>query len=404
LKRARRCVVSPQSRRPHVARGRRRAQRWMPGVWQVDLKSRRRAAVCPSCQQRSSAGHSLSRRTVADCRWPGPRWACTCRSVVSSVGTPLGPSGCWPSGCPPSAPSVAATVQACARPYATSASALGGRAGARLGRTLGRAGSDRTILRLGHGAPFPRLAAPRVIGLDAGAWRRGRRVGTIVCALERHHVLDLLPARSALAVAQGRQAHPSVAIVGRDRSRLDAEGIRHGAPHAGPVVERCHLVQNRRDALARFCLRHRRDLKALGAARQQASALTPTPAMLSPARHARGVPRDHHMRRLPAQRLGVAAIARRVQVSRPTVDRSLAMSQPPQRQRSRHRGPPLIAPFTPSLRRRWHAGCRNAQPRWRELVAQGHQPARRTVARDVGQRRRETGTRLKCRPAAPAPL
>ncbi len=68
------------------------------------------------------------------------------------------------------------------------------------------------------------------------------------------------------------------------------------------------------------------------------------------------------------------------------------------------RGQPLVAPFTPSRRRRWNAGCRNAQQLWRELVAQGHQPARRTVERYVGQRRRETGTRFKFRQAAPAPL
>jgi transposase len=80
------------------------------------------------------------------------------------------------------------------------------------------------------------------------------------------------------------------------------------------------------------------------------------------------------------------------------------MPQPPERQRSRHRGPPLIAPFTPYLRRRWNAGCRNTQQLWRELVAQGHQPAGRTVERYVGRLRRETGTRFKFHQAAPAPL
>jgi transposase len=38
------------------------------------------------------------------------------------------------------------------------------------------------------------------------------------------------------------------------------------------------------------------------------------------------------------------------------------------------------------------------------LAAQGHQPARRTVERYVGQLRRETGTRFKFRQAPPAPL
>jgi AcrR family transcriptional regulator len=118
------------------------------------------------------------------------------------------------------------------------------------------------------------------------------------------------------------------------------------------VVDRFHLVQNLREALERFFLRHRRDLNALGAALRQSSELTRTPAMLSQARHAHWVHRYRHIRRLHAQRLGVAAIARRVQVSRPTVYRYLAMPQPPQRQRSRHRGQPLIAPFTPYLRRR----------------------------------------------------
>jgi transposase len=80
------------------------------------------------------------------------------------------------------------------------------------------------------------------------------------------------------------------------------------------------------------------------------------------------------------------------------------MPQPPARQRSRHRGQPLIAPFTPYLRRRWNAGCRNAQPLWRELVPQGHRPSRRTVERSSGPRRRETGTRFKCRQAPLAPL
>ena len=282
--------------------------------------------------------------------------------------------------------------------------AVGGRAGVRRTRALGLPGSDRTMVRLVHGAPFPLLEVPRVIGLDEWAWRRGRRFGTILCDLERHHVLDLLPERSASSVAHWLPAHPSVEIVCRDRRGLYAEGIRQGAPQAIQVVDRFHLVQNLCDALERFFLRYRRDLRTLGAALHQSAELTPTPAMLSQARHTRWVHRDHEIQRLHARQLGVAAIARRVQVSRPTVYRYLAMPQPPERQRSRHRGPLLITPFIPYLRQRWNAGCRNAPQLWRELVAQGHRPSRMTVERYVGQLRRETGTRRKFRQVAPAPL
>jgi Transposase/Phage integrase family/zinc-finger of transposase IS204/IS1001/IS1096/IS1165 len=143
--------------------------------------------------------------------------------------------------------------------------AVGGRMGVRLTRALGIPGSDQTIVRLVHGALFPLLEVPRVIGLDEWAWRRGRRFGTILCDLERHHVLDLLPERSASSVAQWLQTHPSVEIVCRDRSGLYAEGIRQGAPQAIQVVDRFHLVQNLRDALARFFpLNRSRQLTATG--------------------------------------------------------------------------------------------------------------------------------------------
>ena len=67
---------------------------------------------------------------------------------------------------------------------------------------------------------MPTLAAPRVIGLDEWAWRRGRRFGPSVCDLERYQVIDLLADRSVPLVAQWLQAHPSVEIVCRDRSGL----------------------------------------------------------------------------------------------------------------------------------------------------------------------------------------
>jgi transposase len=389
---------------PHLTPFRLLAHYWIEGVWHLDLRARRRSAACPCCRHRSTAVHSSYKRTVADmpiaetqvrihlhvrrffCRYA----ACPRRLFAEQFPTLVPVRGRHSLG-----------VCSALRQVGF---AVGSRAGARLAHALGIPGSYRTIVRLVHRAPFPAFAAPRVIGLDEWAWRRGRRFGTIVCDLERHQVIDLLPARSAPSVAQWLQAHPSVEVVCRDRSRLYAEGIRHGAPQAVQVVDRFHLVQNLGDALERFFLRYRRALNTLGASPDRSSTPTPTLAMLSQARHTRWARLYHQIQQLHAQQLGIAAIARRVQVSRPTVYRYLAMSQPPERQRSRHRGQPLIAPFTPYLRRRWNAGCRNAQQLWRELVAQGHQPARRTVERYVGQLRRETGTRFKFRQAAPAPL
>ena len=374
----------------------------MNGVWHVDLSSRRRSAACPNCQHPSRAVHSVYRRTVADLPLAGAmlllhlqvrRFFCrhiTCpqRIVAERFPSLVPVRGRHSRG-----------VCSALRHVGL---AVGGRAGVRLARALGLPGSFRTLVRLVHDASFPPLKAPRVIGVDEWAWRRGRRFGTIVCDLERHQVVDLLPERSASSVTQWLQAHPSIEIVCRDRRGLYAEGIRQGAPQAIQVVDRFHLVQNLRDALERFFLRYRRALNTLSASPHRS--LEPTPTLISHARHTRWVQRYHHLQRLRAQHVGIAAIARQVQVSRPTVYRYLAMPQPPERQRSRHRGPLLITPFIPYLRQRWNAGCRNAQQLWRELVGQGHRPSRMTVERYVGRLRRETGTRRKFRQVAAAPL
>ena len=355
-------------------------------MWHVDLSSRRRAAVCPSCRYRSRAVHSVYRRTVADLPLAGATLVLHLQVRRFFCRHAACPRRIFAEQFPTLVPVRGRHSRGVCTALRHVGLAVGGRAGARLARALGIPGSFRTILRLVHGAPFPLLEVPRVIGLDEWAWRRGRRFGTIVCDLERHQVLDLLPERSALAVAQWLQAHPSVEIVCRDRSRLYAEGIRHGAPQAVQVVDRFHLVQNLRDALERFFLRYRRDLQhargcAASVLRANAHACHASARRATPA----GSTATTTFSGCMPNSLGVAAIARRVQVSRPTVYRYLAMPQPPERQRSRHRGPLLITPFIPYLRQRWNAGCRNAQQLWRELVAQGHRPSRMTVERYVGQ-------------------
>jgi hypothetical protein len=54
-------------------------------------------------------------------------------------------------------------------------------------------------------------------------------------ALERHHVLDLLPARSVSSVCRWLRQHPQVDVVCRDRSGLFAEAIAEArtASHPG---------------------------------------------------------------------------------------------------------------------------------------------------------------------------
>src|SRR6266700_4266971 len=62
--------------------------------------------------------------------------------------------------------------------------ALGGEAGARLGRQLSIPGSPDTLLRLVKQTELPVASFPRVVGIDDWSWKRRLRYGTLICDLE----------------------------------------------------------------------------------------------------------------------------------------------------------------------------------------------------------------------------
>ena len=155
--------------------------------------------------------------------------------------------------------------------------ALGGRPGAGFARRLMLVVGNDTLLRLVRRRARPSAAAPTVIGIDDWAWRRNQRYGTLVCDLERRHVVCLLPDREAGTAEAWLAGQPQITVVARDRSGNYALAAARALPHAVQVADRWHLMENASRAFAEAV---RQSMRAI---RQVIGASTLNPALLSSA-------------------------------------------------------------------------------------------------------------------------
>jgi hypothetical protein len=124
---------------------------------------------------------------------------------------------------------------------------------------------------------------PRVVGVDDWANRKGQTYGTIVVDLQRGQVLGLLPGRDGASLESGLRQHPQIECLSRDRWSALAEAASAAAPPAQPVADRWHLLENAREALARFLDRHQQLIRqAFAPAEPVANAAPPSAATPAP--------------------------------------------------------------------------------------------------------------------------
>jgi transposase len=111
-------------------------------------------------------------------------------------------------------------------------------------------------------------------------------------------------------------------------------------------------------------------------------------------RHERLVEQSLAIRRLHAAGADVADIARRVGVSRRTVERSRDLPEPPEPKRPRRpRRRRVLAPYEPYVLRRWGEGCHNGLRLYREIRERGYAHGASNVMRFVAQLRRDEAVR-----------
>jgi transposase len=295
----------------------------------------------------------------------------------------------------------------------------GGEAGARTATRLRMPVSGDTVLRIVRRPSASALPTPRVLGIDDFALRKGRVYGTVLVDLERHRPVDLLPERTAEAVATWLHDHPGVEVIARDRSQDYARGAAEGAPAATQVADRFHLLCNLTEVLTRYLQRIsptlRRTLADAAAAQDPSEALAqetacsaepqasdlqastalvvaslppplprygryPRLQLLKAARQAEREHRYEQVQMLWARGQSIRQIAQACGVSRHTVRNWLRAGTLPPDQRG-YRGPGKIDPYVPYLQQRLAEGCTNQSRLWREIRAQGFMGTRSLVAK-----------------------
>ena len=344
---------------------------------------------CPNCQASSSRIHSRYQRTVKDL--PVSAIPLTLRVQVRRF-------FCDNPGCPRK--TFAEAVPELALPFARKTVrltkqlthlgfAMGAEQGARSAPELKMTCSADTLLRLIRSTILAPHATPTHLGVDDWAFRRNVSYGTILVDLQDHHVVDLLPDRSAASLESWLTSHPGVELISRDRSGDYATGASKGAPEALQVADRFHVQKNLSEAVERIFHRPRHLLPQIVVARPASSLASVSVPIARPEREAsrqqtrsRRMQQYEAVRALYLQGISLSEIARRFHMGRMTVQKFASADTYPETAAYRVKAG-LLHPYEAYIRERWQQGCRNGARLYREVVAMGYAGKRQQVARLV---------------------
>jgi transposase len=223
--------------------------------------------------------------------------------------------------------------------------------------------SSDTILRILRSTRQPERLAPRVLGVDDWAIRRGQNYGTILVDLETHEPVDLLLGRSAETLKEWLKSNPGVQIISRDRSKEYKAAVDEVLPDAIQIVDRWHLYHNLRERLERILANRSSQNK------DQANKST-----------SKRQGRFEYVRYLHAKGYSTRTIARVLEMSRGTVIKYIETDHLPD-WKTRKPTQSELDRFDPYLRKRWREGCRDTTQLWEELKELGYAGGRKQLHR-----------------------
>jgi len=262
--------------------------------------------------------------------------------------------------------------------------------------------STRPVLRGGDDGNVIPLTRP---------WKKGQTYGTLLVDLELRKPIELLPDRKEETLTAWLLTHPEIDVISRDRAGEYAAAARKGAPQAQQIADKFHLLKNLRDDIRDLMARKQKvlpeveeissdgiPLQARGKRQERAEPEVPKPD--EPEKHWRSMSKEPRqasagqtsqmsaqsgsqvsranrsaryeaVRALHQQAISQREIARRLNMSRQTVQKFLVSESFPERSKSPYRGS-ILDPYKPYVLQRWKAGCWNGSQLYAEVKELGY--------------------------------
>ena len=262
--------------------------------------------------------------------------------------------------------------------------ALGGRPAASLSRRLNVVVSNDTLLRIVRRRGPRTCPPPAIVGIDDWAWRHNHRYGTLVCDLERHATIALLPDREPATAEAWLAQQSQICVVARDRGGGYAVATQRALPHAIQVADRWHSSGAFLDAVRKSMRQIR---TAMGTSVIDPSLLT-SAEKLQYEGYVRREETNTAILSLKAQGIAIKEIVRRTGYSRGLI-RKILRGQRSDVFRVRQSS---LEPYLPWLDKQLEAGCRNGAALWKALRLREFRGCLRVVSEWSARRKKAEQT------------
>lgn len=210
---------------------------------QVTLSSRKRHIICPSCKKKCTHIHSTYIRRLQDLSFSGKRtvlefhlhkYYCDNPSCARKIVTESIP-------CEQRYTRLTTRLSEYIRRLSLSTSSCV--CSANLG-LLNISCSPSTCVRILSRNRCHATSPPVAVGIDDFAYKKGVSYGTVIADLYSHNVIDILDSRSAPAVTEWLNKHPTVQYVSRDGGLNYKRGIEESDGCITQIRDRFHILKD----------------------------------------------------------------------------------------------------------------------------------------------------------------